>query len=88
MKRSGKTNRAEPSDMTWVQTFPDCASLFLEAWWLRFFERIEGYHTEVSYKFAHCLDKYIVTFDTLKFELNRELLVEATGIPDEGEYWF
>ena len=45
MKRSGKTNRAEPSDMAWVQNFPDCARLFLEAGWLSFFEIIEGYHT-------------------------------------------
>ena len=67
MKRSGKTNRAEPSDMSWVQTFPDCARLFLEAGWLRIFERIEGYHTEVSYKYAQCLDKDVVTFDTLNF---------------------
>ena len=52
MKRSGKTNRAEPSDMSWVQTFPDCARLFLEAGWLSFFEKIDGYHTEVSYKFS------------------------------------
>ena len=67
MKRSGKTNRAEPLDMSWVQAFLDCARLFLEAGWLRYFEKIDGYHTEVSYKFAQGLDKYIVTFDTLKF---------------------
>ena len=30
----------------------------------------------------------MVTFDTLKFKLIRELLVEATWILDEGEYWF
>ena len=88
MKRSGKTDRAEPSDMTRVQTFPDCARLCLEEGWLSFFERIQGYHTKVSYKFSQCLDKDVVTFDTLKFKLTKELLVEATGIPDEGEYWF
>ena len=88
MKRSGKTNRVEPSDMSWVQTFPDCAILFLEAGWLRFFEKIDGYHTEVSYKFAQYLDKDIDTFDTLNIEFTRELIAEAIGIPDEGKYWF
>ena len=88
MKRSGKTNRAEPLDMSWVQDFPDCGGYFLEARWLIFFERIDGYHTEVSYKFALCFHKDIVTFNTLKFKLTRELLAEATGIPDEGKYWF
>ena len=48
MKRSGKTNRAEPSDMSWIQTFLDWAKMFSEAGWLVFFERIEGYHSEVS----------------------------------------
>ena len=86
MKRSGKTNRAEPSDMSWVQTFPDCAKLFAEAGWLVFFEKIESHHSEVSYKFAQCLDKYLVSFDTLKFKLTRELLVEATRIMDEGDF--
>ena len=88
MKKSGKTNREEPSDMSWVQTFPDCAKLFAEAGWLVFFEKIEGYHWDVSYKFAQCLDKDVVSFDTLKFKLTRELLAEATGILDEGEFGF
>ena len=88
MKRSGKTNRVEPSNMSRVQTFPDCAKLFSEAGCLVSFERIEGYHSEDSYKFAQCLDKDMVTFDTLKFKLTRELLAEATGILHEGEYWF
>ena len=74
--------------MSWVQAFPDYARLFLEAGWLSYFEKIDGYHTEVSYKFAHGLDKDIVTFDTLKIELTRELIAEATGIHDEVEYWF
>ena len=80
MKRSGKTNRAEPLDMTWDHTFLDCTRLFLEVGWLSFFERIDGYHSKVSYKFAQCLDKDMVTFDTLKFKLTRELLAKATGI--------
>ena len=88
MKKSGKTNRAKPSDLSWVKNFPNCAQLFADAGWIMFFEKIEGYHLEVSYKFAQCLDKDIVYFDTLKFKLNRELIAEATGILDGGEFWF
>ena len=88
MKRSGKTNRAEPSYMSCVQAFPDCARLFLEAGWMNYFENIDGHHIEVSYKFSQGLDNDIVTFDTLNIELIRELITEATCIPDEGEYWF
>ena len=88
MKKSGKTNRAETSDLIWVKNFRDCAQLFVEAGWLVFFENIEGYQSEVSYKFAQHLDKDVVSFDTLKFKLTRELLVEAMGILDQGEFWF
>ena len=49
-----------------------------------FFEKIEGYHSEVSYNFAQFLHKDVGSFDTLKFKLTRELLAEATGILDEG----
>ena len=86
MKKRGKTNREEPSDLSWAQTFPDCVKLFVEAGWLVFFEKIEGYHSEVSYKFAQCLDKDIVSFDTLKFNMTRELLAKATRILYEGEF--
>ena len=55
---------------------------------MNYFEKIDGHHTEVSYKFTQGLEKYIVTFDTLKIELTRELISEATRIADEGEYWF
>ena len=88
MKRSGKMNRDEPSDMSWAQNFLDYARLCSEIGWLNYFEKIDGHHTEVSYKFAQGLEKDIVTFDTLKIELNRELMSEATCIVYEGEYWF
>ena len=87
MKKSGKTNRAEPSDLSWVKNFLYCAQLFAKAGWLVFFKKIEGYHAEVSYKFAQGLDRDVVSFDTLKFKLTRELLEEATWILDEREFW-
>ena len=73
-----------------MKNFPDCAQLFSNAGWLIFFKKIEGYHVEVSYKFAQCLDKDIVSFDTLKFKLTKELIAEATGIQDKGRSsrWF
>ena len=42
----------------------------------------------MSYRFAQCLDRDIVSFDTLKFKLTKELIAEATGIQDKGELWF
>ena len=42
----------------------------------------------MSYKFSQRLEKDTVLFNTLKIELIRELIAEATTIADEGEFWF
>ena len=88
MKRSGKTNRAEPSDMGWAKRFLECAKLFQRAPWFKYFEKIYGYHFEVSYGLSQGLGKDMVLFNTLKIELTREMIAEATDIADEGEFWF
>ena len=88
MKRSGKTNKAEPSDMGWAKSFPECAKLFQKAGGFKYFEKIDGYHSEVSYGFAQVLEKDTFMFNNLKIELTRELTAEATDIADEGEFWF
>ena len=38
MKRSGKTYRAEPTDLSWIDKFPGCAELSENASWLIFFK--------------------------------------------------
>ena len=88
MNKSGKTNRAEPTEMNWIDRFPGCAELFQNVGWLDFFKKIDGYNTKVSHKFAQCYNQYMVSFDTLKFKLTMELVAEAIGVRNEGELWF
>ena len=85
MKRSGKTNRAKPTNLNWIEKFLGCAELFENARWLNFFKKIDGYNTEVSHKFAQCYNKDIVSFDTLKFKLTTDSVAEATGVKNKGE---
>ena len=69
MKKSGKTNMYEPTDTSWENDFPECATLFKSVGWFNFFEKITGFNLEVSYHFSHNFIKDTVTFDTFKFEL-------------------
>ena len=39
MKKSGKTNRVEPTDLSWIDKFPECAELFANVGWLTFFQK-------------------------------------------------
>ena len=88
MGKSGKINRAEPTDVSWIEKFPGCVEIFQQAGWLDFFKRIDGYNTQVSCKFAQGYNHDMVVFDTLKFRLTVYLIAEAIGIRDEGEKWF
>ena len=88
MKKSGKTNRFQPTDMNWENEFPACAALFKSAGWFTFFERIIVFNPEVSYRFAKGFNNDTVTFDILKFEVTEELIAEATCSAREGEMWF
>ena len=75
-------------DTSWAEEFPECAVIFQRVSWFEFFQRINGFIIELSYRFAQGVDKNIVSFETLKFELTRDLIEEATCIEDEGEFWF
>ena len=88
MKKSGKTNRAEPTELNWIDKFPGCGELFENVGWLDFFKKIDGYNTEVSHKFAKCYNQDMVSFETLKFKLTVDLVAEAIGVKNEGELWF
>ena len=85
MGKSGKTNKAEPTELKWIDQFPGCAKLFENVGWLDFFKNIDGYNTEVSYKFSQCYNQDMVAFDTLNFKLTMELVAEAIGVRNEGE---
>ena len=52
MGKSGKINRAEPTDVGWIEKLPGCVELFQQAGWMEFFKKIDGHNTEVSCKFA------------------------------------
>ena len=74
MKKSGKTNRFEPTDMSQENEFPDYVALFKREGWFTFFERITGFNPEVSYHFSQGFNNDIVTFYILKFEVTEELI--------------
>ena len=70
MKKSGKTNRDEPTKLNWIDKFRGCAELFENARWLNFFKNIDGYNTEVYHKFTQFYNKDIVSFDTFEVKIN------------------
>ena len=83
--KSGKVNRAEPTDIGWIEKLPGCVEIFQQAGWLDFFNKIDGYNPKFSCRFAQGYKDDLVVFDTLKFRLTVDLIAEATRIKNEGE---
>ena len=48
MKKSGKNNRAEPTELNWIDKFPGCAELFQNVGWLDFFKKFDAAITPMS----------------------------------------
>ena len=46
MKKSGKTNRFEPTVTSWANDFLECVALFKRVGWFSFFEKITGFNPE------------------------------------------
>ena len=70
MGKSGKVNRAEPTDLTWVKKLPDCAELFQQAGWLKFFKKIDGFNAQVSCKFAKGLKEDMIHNGCFEIQAN------------------
>ena len=81
MGKSGKVNRAEPTDIGLIEKLPRCVEIFQQAGWLDFFKKIDGYNAEVSCRFAQCYKHDMVVFDTLRFRLIVDLVAEAMIFP-------
>ena len=86
MKKSGKTNRYEPTDTSCTNDFLECVALFKRECWFNFFEKITGFNLEVSYHFTQNFIKDTVTFDTLKFELKEELILKLHVYQERENY--
>ena len=75
-------------DTSWAEEFPECVAIFEGVGWFEFFQKIDGFNLELSYRFDQCLNKNTVAIETLKFEITKELIEEAIGVVAARELWF
>ena len=85
MGKSGNINRFDPTDTNWATKFWECETLFRAVGQFIFFENITGFNPEVSHHFTQNFINGIVTYNTLKLELIKDLIDEATSVSIDGE---
>ena len=50
--------RLEPDNTQWILQFPRSAQLMRDAGWFYFFEKLQGYHTQVTMAFIKKLQRW------------------------------
>ena len=67
--------------------FPRSAQLMRNAGWFPFCERLKGYNMQMTRAFIKNYRDEIVDFKNFRVTVDEESIVEAIGVPAQGEKW-
>ena len=86
MGTGGRSHWSELVDTELVDKYGK--KLFQQTSWYCFLSIFSGENYGVARKFAEAYDYRRVTIGSLDFIVDKELISEATGLPQIGELWF
>jgi len=86
--KGGEIIRFEPSDMALLKSKPGYEEIFRLARCLRFCQKLDGHHMDVSYRFALNYDGKASKVGDLVIHVTERDISIVTWIPAEGEEWF
>ncbi|MCY6488380.1 hypothetical protein, partial [Actinobacillus pleuropneumoniae] len=59
-----------------------------KAVWLKFIEKFDGFHKEITKSFVRSFDGTKVEIEDIKFAVTESFITKATKLPRNGEIWF
>ena len=80
--------RTEPAWKKFLQGYQQTKELLQKAQWLKFIEKFNGFHKEVTKSFARAFDGINVEIGDIKFTVTKSFIAKATELPRIGEKWF
>jgi len=79
--KGGEINRFEPSDMALLKLKPGYEELFRRVGCLRFYQKLDGHHLDISYRFALGYDGKALKIGDLVIPTTERDISIVTGIP-------
>jgi len=73
--------------MKLLESDPSFMEAFQQAGCLFFFQKLQGYHTDVAHQFSINYDGVKSRVGPLEIPVSEQAVVVATGIPAQGERW-
>ena len=80
-KPGGFICRLEPSNTYWIKQFPRSAKLMQKSGWFNFYEKLQGYHSQMTMLFIENYRDDRVQLQSLTVRINEDSLVETIGVP-------
>jgi hypothetical protein len=87
-KRSRSLYRFEPSYTSLIEQKPDHVNSFKRMGCWRYYQKLEGHHMKVSIDFVKNYNGGKNKVGPLEFNMNMDMIVEATETPIIRELWF
>ena len=80
--------RYEPKNLDAVRENMEDFAIFREARWIKYFQRINGFHEEMTFQFSMNFTRDHPIIKGLRIDVSEQALVEVTGFPRIGNTWF
>ena len=71
-----------------MELYPQINEMLQKAKWLKFIEKFDGFHKEITKSFARSFDGMEVEIGDIKFLVTEAFIVETAELPRVGERWF
>ena len=70
--------RSDPVGTKYLEGYPQIKEMLQQAGWLQFLEKFNGFHKEVTKKFARSFNGAEVEIGDIKFTITEAFIAEAT----------
>ena len=71
-----------------MEGYPQLKEMLQKSRLLKFIEKFDGFHKEITKSFARSFDGTEVEIGDIKFAVTDSSMTEATELPRHGERWF
>ena len=84
----GAPARYEPNNLDALSANREVFSIFWEVKWIKYFQRLNGFHEEIKFQFTLNLIGEHSEIRGLRIDVSEWALAEVTGLPKIGNRWF
>ena len=83
----GEPQRHEPADHRVLLSDANTCNLFQQRGWLDYCLSLKQFDEEIAFQFHNSLQNGYALFKGVRIEFTKQVVVEVTSLPTEGERW-